>query len=122
MLLEQCPFLTKETTEIGTIKYIYKYVPREKETFFVNMSLEQTETGDWLFFIHSMDFPPKLKTFPDVKLDQFLAHFTSTMYLHLANLQILTKAKRGSDLDKLVDILQMMHQQYQSRSRSNNNN
>lgn len=65
ILLEQgCPFLTKETTEIGTIKYIYKYIPREQEIFLVHMSLEQTETGDWLFFKISLDLPPKCKTAP----------------------------------------------------------
>lgn len=123
ILLEQgCPFLTKETTEIGTIKYIYKYIPREQEIFFIHMSLEQTETGDWLLFTHSMDFPPKLKTLPSAKLNRFLAYFTSMMWSHLVNLQILTKAKRDSDLHRLVDILGMMHQQYKNYQQNKNNN
>ena len=119
IILELCPFLTKETTIIGTIKYIYKYIPREDELHFVNMSLEKTANDDWLFFLHVHNLPPKSKIIPDIKLDRILKCFIITMWMHLVSFESLIKAKRGSDLTKLVDILQMMSQQYQNRSRSN---
>ena len=115
IILELCPFLTKETTIIGTIKYIYKYIPREDELHFVNMSLEKTANDDWLFFWHVHNLPPKSKIIPDIKLDRILERFIITMWMHLVSFESLIKAKRGSDLTKLVDILQMMSQQYQNR-------